>query len=323
MEKIFIQAPSAKLEVLDSGKERIIKIHGKIFRGGGKRALSEDLPTHLTIRTIKELVKTKGDWWLDEIDRRSKKNYVAKRLLSLLERFGGLKNAKILDMGSGCGSSAMIMIDAGAASIIGVEPVAEFVELAKHRIQDEGLEQKIKFLHFKDTTKLPFDDESFDLIVFNAVIEHIHPEARQAVLQESYRCLKPGGRVVITETPNRLFPYDGHTTHLSLLPWLPLVVSALIAKYLSRNSPRGLSKDKYLEEGLIGGSYRLIKKALPGAICLNLQPGDALWKCGLKKSSPLVCRFLKIFESIINFFNWPLTAIMPVLDLVFQKPAKK
>ncbi|MFH1620995.1 MAG: class I SAM-dependent methyltransferase [Patescibacteria group bacterium] len=322
MEKTIIQAPSAKLEITDANGVRQIHVNGLATYEGSKQKVQSDISTHLSIGTIQELVNQKGDWWLDEMERRTKKDYVAKRFLSLIQRFGGLKNTKILDIGSGCGSSAMIMIDAGAASVTGVEPVANFVQLAKHRIMDEGLENQINFIHLEDTSKLPFVDQSFDIITFSAVIEHIHPKIRTSILRDAYRCLKPNGRLVITETPNRAFPYDGHTTHLPILPWLPLILSAKIAKYFSCNSPRGLSKDEYIEEGLIGGNYWQIKKALSGANCLNLNSGDAEWKCGLKNSSHLLCTLLNIAESILKIFSLPLAAFMPVLDLVFQKPAK-
>lgn len=48
---------------------------------------------------------------------------------------------------------------------------------------------------------LPFKNESFDLIVFCDVIEHLKGEVVEGVLREIYRCLKKGGHVVLS-TPN-------------------------------------------------------------------------------------------------------------------------
>jgi SAM-dependent methyltransferase len=51
-----------------------------------------------------------------------------------------------------------------------------------------------------DLTKgLPFDDEMFDLIVLGEVIEHV-PDP-DYLLEEIWRALKPGGKVIVT-TPN-------------------------------------------------------------------------------------------------------------------------
>jgi len=47
-----------------------------------------------------------------------------------------------------------------------------------------------------DTTKLPFDDESFDTVTMLAVINHI--VQRKQVLDECYRVLKKNGRILMT-----------------------------------------------------------------------------------------------------------------------------
>jgi len=59
-----------------------------------------------------------------------------------------------------------------------------------------------------DARRLPFRDRAFDLVVANAVIEHVGDEADQArVVHEHQRV---GRRWIIT-TPNRWFPIEAHT----------------------------------------------------------------------------------------------------------------
>ena len=74
---------------------------------------------------------------------------------------------------------------------------------------------------------LPFADGSFDVILLHEVIEHVRSD-REAVA-EAYRCLRPGGRVVIF-APNRLYPLETHGFYLGkryvfrlapIIPWLP------------------------------------------------------------------------------------------------------
>jgi SAM-dependent methyltransferase len=50
-----------------------------------------------------------------------------------------------------------------------------------------------------EATCLPFRDEQFDAIIFNAWFHYA--EDYEAFLREALRCLKPGGRVVVCDTP--------------------------------------------------------------------------------------------------------------------------
>jgi len=49
-----------------------------------------------------------------------------------------------------------------------------------------------------DMAHLPFKDASFDTVTFIANINHIPKPERDAELAEAYRCLKPGGNIVVT-----------------------------------------------------------------------------------------------------------------------------
>ncbi len=49
--------------------------------------------------------------------------------------------------------------------------------------------------HLLDITAIPYEDESFDVIICNHVLEHIPDDAR--AIRELYRVLKPGGWAVL------------------------------------------------------------------------------------------------------------------------------
>lgn len=68
-----------------------------------------------------------------------------------------------------------------------------------------------------DGTKLPFQDNAFNIAYSNAVIEHVGNQERQiAFLQEMSRVAKRG----YLTTPNRLFPIEVHTR----IPLLHLIL---------------------------------------------------------------------------------------------------
>lgn len=72
-----------------------------------------------------------------------------------------------------------------------------------------------------DALALPFEDDRFDIVFSNAVIEHVGSRERQRrFVSEALRV----GRKAFLTTPNRRFPIEVHT-RLPLLHWLPDRVS--------------------------------------------------------------------------------------------------
>lgn len=75
-------------------------------------------------------------------------------------------------------------------------------------------------LKFKqgDAMQLPFEDESIDIVLSSAVIEHVGSTYNQKkMLAECFRVAKLG---VFITTPNRWYPIEVHTI-LPLIHWLP------------------------------------------------------------------------------------------------------
>lgn len=69
-----------------------------------------------------------------------------------------------------------------------------------------------------DACSLPFEDDSFDYVVSNAVVEHVGgPDRARQMLSESRRVARRGA---FHMTPDRWFPVETHT-QLPLLHWLP------------------------------------------------------------------------------------------------------
>lgn len=59
-----------------------------------------------------------------------------------------------------------------------------------------------------DGSRLPFRDKAFDLVLSNAIVEHVGDEhVQRRFVAEHARV----GRVCIVTTPNRLFPVESHT----------------------------------------------------------------------------------------------------------------
>ena len=74
--------------------------------------------------------------------------------------------------------------------------------------------------------QLAFEDESFDVLLFANVFEHIPPEKRIPSLVEMARVLKPGG-VIVGQIPNPYFLVESH----SRLPFMGMLPERAQKRY--------------------------------------------------------------------------------------------
>lgn len=79
--------------------------------------------------------------------------------------------------------------------------------------QEKNNFENIEFLELSAEDKLPFDNDSFNKILFLDVIEHLNN--REIVLKECFRILKNGGTMILT-APNKETPWKKFQKNLGL-----------------------------------------------------------------------------------------------------------
>lgn len=163
------------------------------------------------------------------------------RLGKLQDR--GLLQEDWLDLGCADGYYSVGLAERGARTVVGVEVEENLVERARSLPHPDN----VSYVHATED-RLPFDDNSFDGVLLNEVLEHVEDD--EATLREVRRVLRPGGHLALF-SPNRWFPFEGHGARLSedrvlfnkpvpLMPWLPSAISRKVAT--ARNYwPRELS----------------------------------------------------------------------------------
>lgn len=113
--------------------------------------------------------------------------------------FAGLcQGDHVLDLGSGAGLDALLAARAvGPTGFVhGVDMTDEMLALAERNRRSSGLTNVAFVRGFLE--ELPFDDDSFDVIISNCVINLAADKA--LVLGECRRVLRPGGRLAISDT---------------------------------------------------------------------------------------------------------------------------
>ena len=107
---------------------------------------------------------------------------------------GGLKGARVLEIGAGLTTQAFWMVEEGA-HVTGIDISDVVVEKTRVRARELGVQDSCDF-QVMDAENLSFAPDSFDVVCGNSVIHHIDLELAYA---NSARVLKPQGRAVWRE----------------------------------------------------------------------------------------------------------------------------
>lgn len=139
---------------------------------------------------------------------------------------------RILDVGSGYGAFVLTARQAGYDAY-GLELATFDNDCARERLKVQDPQADVASIFTQGSAlSLPFADESFDVVTFWNVIEHI-PDYKLA-LKEAIRVLKPEGWIVI-EAPNYLSIRQEAHYHVPWLPWLPKPVASFYLRLLGRD----------------------------------------------------------------------------------------
>lgn len=124
----------------------------------------------------------------------------------LLDKLGLRGDERILDVG--CGRGAVLLMAAqhlttGRAAGVDLWRSADqsgnSAGATRRNAIAEGVADRVE-LHTGDMTALPFEANSFDLVVSSLAIHNIRERARrEKAINEAVRVLRPGGRLMIAD----------------------------------------------------------------------------------------------------------------------------
>ena len=118
-------------------------------------------------------------------------------LIPWIKHIAKIEDKKVLVFGTGGGGTVVaIALNIGNGEVYGVDISEWAINTTKKRAEAYSVLDKVKLFCFEETYPLPFEDESFDLVIMADVIEHIVDE-RGKYIRNLFAQLKKEGILVI------------------------------------------------------------------------------------------------------------------------------
>lgn len=218
----------------------------------------------------------------------------ADKITAILRDFidDGLEELRCLEIGCGDGEISCHLARA-VGGIWGLEVDGE--ALRRNRFEPLGL---LRYTQ-ADGRRLPFEAESFDLVILAQVYEHMR--GQETLSEEIYRALKPGG-ICFFSGPNRFRLIEPHY-FLPFLSWLPHWMSNIYLRATGRGKefdifPRSYWGIKHLWRRfcIIDYTWRLIKT--PELFVDNERLGQ------LRFFKRLPTPIIKLLKPFYPNYNW-------------------
>ena len=185
--------------------------------GAGAAASAEDVQRAWQDNKLAQVLyhdwesRTYDDKWSISFDQRCI-DYARDRFAAIAGR-SGWPYARALEVGAGTGFFSLNLKQAGVLGEVNVtdlSPGMVRAAQANARLLGFAVEGRVA-----DAERLPYDDDTFDVVVGHAVIHHI-PDVEKA-FGEMLRVLRPGGRFVVAGEPTRIG--DWYARRLGRLTW--------------------------------------------------------------------------------------------------------
>ncbi|WP_397386788.1 class I SAM-dependent methyltransferase [Paenibacillus sp. MMS20-IR301] len=191
----------------------------------------------------------------------------------LIEHAKLSNNSKVLEVACNMCTTSIQLAREYKCQITGIDMDPRALEKATKNIKDANLEGYIQ-VRQANAMKLPFEDNSFDVVINEAMLTMLNQAAKQKAVAEYFRVLKPGG-VLLThditfakENMAEELAELRKTIHINVEPlpvasWEGLFYSAGFKQVDHANGTMSLMSIKGMirDEGLLG-TLRIFKNAM-------------------------------------------------------------
>ncbi len=171
------------------------------------------------------------------------------RLALALELAAPRPGERVLDVA--CGRGELVLQSAlRGAYAVGIDYADAAMAFARRSLDGDSSRLRAS-LACMDATRLAFRSQTFDIALMLDFVEHVHQPDLERALDEVHSALKPGGRLIIHTTPNRLFEdvvYRHYVTRvhgaiLAVGRWLRLKEGLFLNEIMLPTDPQPLRGD--------------------------------------------------------------------------------
>jgi len=332
---VVFEDEGGRVEVEDNSVPHVVRV----VRANGQ--VHETWRTAYPTALIERIARLKGTAFvIDEIRRDEDSSYVSACLE--VDLFGYVRpqsfaGKRLLDFGCGAGASSMILgRSLPDTQIVGIDLDDAALEVARARADFYGFDH-VRFMVSPRGDALPDGLGRFDYIVLSAVYEHLLPDERGPLLRRLWDLLEPDGALFLNQTPWRWFPFDGHTTRLPLIAYLPDRVALWAARRFSKRVGPQETWPQLLRRGIRGGTVRQIMAILRSAggdpellrPCRpDLHDRVDVWRAGyavaIARRHPWVRAIQHVLYGLFKIVRWTTgLTIVPALSLAIRKKPTK
>jgi ubiquinone/menaquinone biosynthesis C-methylase UbiE len=144
---------------------------------------------------------------------------------------------RLLDLGCGIGNLLIALAEriAFAHPAVGVDVSPTLIGIARREVARAGFANRVD-LRVSPATRLPFQDQSFDVVITSHLIKHLDDASLGATFGEVHRILAAGGRFLLWEFKKSPFsaPLFISARATGLPPPFKLRTEPTLAHFLTR-----------------------------------------------------------------------------------------
>ena len=235
-------------------------------------------------------------------------------LVGYWDRHGGmpsLEGASVMDVGCGLGRLCVEMASAGAARVVGLDIIPQYVDFCKEHV-------KQRFPHLSgmiEFTCMPLEDyddaEAFDYMVSKEALEHFMDLPGMLSLMK--KRLKPGGRIYAGFGPLWNSPYGDHRMTNSIVPWGHLLKPEWMI--IGGNNPRRKPNIKSIDD------LRLNRLSLADYRRVFGESGMNIVRFEVNLSGSIVSKVLSLFRRLPLLEEYCTHNIYCILEKQRPRPA--